>query len=65
MCVWKRGRKRSTSLFEKVEQSYNTAENYVTKATNYSATIHEHELSYDSIVYCKTKHSNIDTKLLA
>lgn len=39
------------------------AENYVNKTTNYSATIHELKLSYDSLVYWKTKYSNIDSKL--
>lgn len=40
------------------------AENYVNKTTNYSATIHKHKLSYDNIVYLKTKHYNSDAKLL-
>lgn len=41
------------------------AENDVNKTTNYSATIHKHKLSYDNVVYLKTKHYNIDAKLLA
>lgn len=41
------------------------AENDVNITANYSATIRKHKLSYDNIVYWKTKHSNIDSKLLA
>lgn len=40
------------------------AENYVNKTTNCSATLHKRRLSYDNIVYLKTKHYNIDAKLL-
>lgn len=35
------------------------AESYVNKTRNYSATTHKHRLSYDNIVYLKTKYYNI------